>query len=143
LRRCRGERGAAVARARPYLRPRLLRLERDHDMDALAAGEEGEALEADRLERAPHLEGSVPDLLEPDTLSGIEVEGDSVRPFMVRQAGPPAVELDGIGLDAGEQPLAGVDIEIVLGPAVLLEDRHLVDRFVEAALGLGVGSVAL
>jgi hypothetical protein len=54
------------------------------------------------------------------------------------------MELDGLRLDAGENPVDVVDMEIGFGTAVLLFDRRLPDRGAEEAFtGRGMVAVAL
>src|SRR3546814_18023812 len=45
----------------------------------------------------------------------------------------PAMKLDRPHLDAGEQTVGGIDIEIILVPAVLFADRDMVDMVAERA----------
>ena len=63
--------------------------------------------------------------IEPDV--GIEVEHQPVGIFDLLDPAAPAVEFDRAHLDAGEQALDVVEIEIVLGVAVLLLDRDVLD----------------
>ena len=58
---------------------------------------------------------------------GIEVEHQPVGIFDLVDLASPAVEFDRAHLDAGEQALDVVEVEIVLDVAVLLLDRDMLD----------------
>ena len=133
--------GSASAMARLKRSAKLLTvgqsfdcIERHDDVDALAAGQQREALEAEVLEQRSQPHRRVLHLVEIEPDVGIEVEHQPVGIFDLVDLAAPAVELDRAHLHAGEQALDVVEVEIVLGVAVLLLDRDVLHVRAEGAL---------
>src|SRR3546814_10800729 len=102
-------------------------------MDALAARKHREADEADVGKLAADIDGRLLDVGEIEPLIGIEVKDHAVGSFERVDMAAPAMKLDRPHLDAGEQTVGGIDIEIILVPAVLFADRDMVDMVAERA----------
>src|SRR3569623_1227787 len=71
------------------------------------------------------------DRVEAEAFVGVEVEYQPVGLFDVGDRRSPAMELDRPHLDAGQQAVGIVDIEIRLLVAVLLLDHHVLDVVAE------------
>src|SRR3546814_8230337 len=108
-------------------------VERHDDVDALAAREHREADEPDIGELAPQVGGRLLDVGEIQPFVGVEVENHAIGLFDRVDVAAPAVEFDRAHLDAGEDAVRILDIEIILDPAVLLADRNMVHMIAEAA----------
>jgi hypothetical protein len=118
-------------------------LDRHEDVDALAAAQQREAFQAQRVDRALELEGRILHLPELDSVARIEVDDQPVGRFDRPRAAAPAVELDRLHLRAGDDLFRALDEEILFGPAVLLLDRFEMSQPVELLARRRMLSVAL
>src|SRR3546814_7681355 len=75
---------------------------------------------------------SLLDVGEIQPFVGVEVENHAIGLFDRVDVAAPAVEFDRAHLDAGEDAVRILDIEIILDPAVLLADRNMVAMIAEA-----------
>ena len=89
-----GEQGGDGAGGGVYRLPAEPGLQRDDEVEALAAGGFHEGDEADAFEFALEVDGGLDDLAPLDAFARIEVEDDAVGLFEVAQVGAPGVELD-------------------------------------------------
>src|SRR5205085_332271 len=100
-------------------RPFGCRPERRDDVDALAAGDHGEAFEAPFGERGTDIERRLPDGFEIEAFVGVDVENDAVGLFELVDMAAPDVEFEAIHLDASDDAREPIDVEIVFDRAVL------------------------
>src|SRR5690606_39719137 len=115
------------------LLPRMAGGEGDYDVYPFAAGKHREAGEAEVGELLANVLRGLLDVAEIEPFVWVEIEHHPVGFLHLRAAGAPAVELDRAHLNAGEQARGILDIEIVLGPALLLRDRDMMDVLPERA----------
>ena len=112
-------------------------------MDALAAGQQGEALQSNGLERAPNLHSGGLHGVELKLRIGVEVDDQPIRAFNRAGAAAPAVELDRLDLGASDYLVRRVGVEILFGSAVLLRHRLEADELVELFARRRMFTVAL
>ena len=115
------------------LGPGLARVERRDDMDALAPRQHRPARQPHFAEHVVQLMRGGADLVEAQSFVGIEIEDETIGLLDIGDLRSPAVQLDRAHLDAGEQALGIVDIEIGLVMPILLADRDVLHGIAEAA----------
>src|SRR5206468_12916750 len=81
--------------------------------------------------------------LKPELWIGIEVYDQPIRRFDGAGAAAPAMELDRLDLGAGHDLVRTLDIQILLGPSVLLGHRLEAEKLLELLAGRWMLPVAL
>ena len=108
--------------------PILAGVERGDDVDALAAGDQRERLQARGVEQLAHVAGGVAHAVEVDARIGIEIEDEAVGLFQRLGARAPQVDFDAADLRHGDEAGGAVDHEVVGDLAVALLHRHRLER---------------